>query len=110
MTDEDVLKATDELYRQIAAETHPSKKENCKNFGRFGDRYCLATTQTTCEGCRMFEPTVFARFRTLLKNTQRLKYKVEQLTIEKESLELKVKVLENRLYGENPEDYFEENE
>lgn len=100
MTDEDVLKASEELYKQIEAETNPFRKENCKFFGKDGKRYCLATTHKTCDRCRFYEPTIFAKLRTLVKNTEKLKYMVEELQKEKESLELKVKTLEWKLQVE----------
>ena len=103
ISDEDVLKASNELYQQIAAETNPVRKDTCKYFGKHSKRYCLATSHRTCKHCNFYEPTIFVKFRTLLKNTVKLKHMVETLTADKESLELKIKMYEGRLSGNNDE-------
>ena len=104
ITDEEVLRLSDELFKQIEAENPPERKSNCKFWGEGKGRYCLASSHTTCDKCRYFKPTIVATFRTLVKNNEKLKYMIEKLTIEKNSLELKVKMLESMMLEEG-EDY-----
>ena len=100
ISDEDVLRATKELYKQIESETPSERKSNCKFYGKSQGRYCLASSHTTCSRCKYFEPTILAKFRALVKNNEKLRYSIEELTTENKSLQLKIKMLESMMDDE----------
>lgn len=50
----------------------PKKKDksDCQYRGT-DERYCKATTQNTCDKCRFYEPTTFAKIRMLMEEILR---------------------------------------
>lgn len=67
-------KQADEIERILreGGYTNPKKKDksDCQYRGT-DERYCKATTQTTCDKCRFYEPTTFAKIRMLMEEILR---------------------------------------
>lgn len=93
MSEEQVLKKMNEIYSQI--DKRRKDKTNCQFRNKDGDRYCRATTNTSCSRCRFFTPTVFSRMKVLVKEIMALEDENEKLKAEVEDLSERVAILQS---------------
>ena len=97
-SDDEILHATNQLYKQIADSNSATRKADCKFLNRYKDfsdgKYCLATTHKRCsKTCPFFEPTIMAKFRTLVMNDMEWRQQVMRL-------KARIAILESERYRE----------
>jgi len=95
-SDREILKLTDKFYKELIEESPNQRDLPCRFRGK-GDRFCLASTHKTCFHCKFFEPTVMAKFETLLRHLEQLKNENAGLRKKLANRELEIVMLQAEL-------------
>ena len=94
--DREILKLTDKFYKEIIAES-PNQKELACRFRGNDERHCKATTNKTCFRCKFFEPTIMAKFTTLLLHLEHMRDENAGLRKKVSNRELEIVMLNSEL-------------
>lgn len=88
MTEAEIKKKAESLYKKMGS---GEKKEFCQFLVDNDDRYCRATTHTSCVGCRFYTLTFRGKLRALVTYILRLEEQIKTLKTENKELKHKTR-------------------